>query len=188
MQGQATAIHHSDSLRSCQCCNGKPADMPAVKTQNACQQEPLSHHGNLQNLWADADAGKKAPAAEALRANLRKCVGTLLGQLYDRNTRRSFAPVEAFHAEGLPKGQGAATSAQAAGWLTTTGSTHGRVGAVLRWGPLMSPMPPVVLAHRPPALPSSRIRWSVACCIECACLLSSQQHSTCHCCSPLASW
>lgn len=92
----------------------------------------------MQNLWADSSTGsaKLGPAAEVLRAGLRRSVGTLLGQLYDRNTRRSFAPVEAFQAQGLPKGQSAAAaSAQAAGWLTDAGTTHGRIGAVLRCAP-----------------------------------------------------
>ena len=40
-------------------------------------------------------------AAQALREAVGAAVGRLLGQLYDRNCRRQFAPPEAFYAPQL---------------------------------------------------------------------------------------
>lgn len=43
-----------------------------------------------------------APPARALRAALKEAAGKLLAQLYDRNSRRQFVPLEAFQTDSLP--------------------------------------------------------------------------------------
>jgi hypothetical protein len=54
-------------------------------------------------LWAESQPaqGWPAPAAQ-LRGKLKEAAGALLGQLYDRNCRKAFAPAEAFQTEQLP--------------------------------------------------------------------------------------
>ena len=56
-----------------------------------------------QVLWVEQARGRTAlrPAAQALRGSVSSAVGRLLGQLYDRNCRREFAPAEAFYAANL---------------------------------------------------------------------------------------
>ena len=47
-------------------------------------------------------AGGWGVDAAARRARLKEGAGKLMGQLYDRNCRRAFAPAEAFQADSLP--------------------------------------------------------------------------------------
>lgn len=58
----------------------------------------------MQVLWVETvpAPGGWTGKAGALRAKLKESVGTLLGQLYNRNCRREFAPPQAFQAEDLP--------------------------------------------------------------------------------------
>ena len=94
----------------------------------------LLKHALWQVLWVEgAPQGGWPPAAAALRARLRTHVGALLGRLYDRNSRRAFAPVAAFYAAGLPPERfcaEAAAAASARGGLME--ATHTRVWALLR--------------------------------------------------------
>ena len=43
-----------------------------------------------------------AAPGRALRAALKEAAGKLLAQLYDRNCRRQFVPLEAFQTDSLP--------------------------------------------------------------------------------------
>jgi hypothetical protein len=47
-------------------------------------------------------AGGWSEAATGLRQALKESAGKLMGQLYDRNCRRVFAPAQAFQADALP--------------------------------------------------------------------------------------
>lgn len=53
--------------------------------------------------FAAAGAGGWSDAAAGLRRALKEAAGKLMGQLYDRNCRRRFAPTEAFQADALPQ-------------------------------------------------------------------------------------
>ncbi|GAB4817517.1 hypothetical protein N2152v2_004563, partial [Parachlorella kessleri] len=57
-----------------------------------------------QALWAETppSPGGWSEAAAGLRSAFKSGAGKLLGQLYDRNCRRGFAPAEAFQADALP--------------------------------------------------------------------------------------
>ena len=81
-------------------------------------------------------AGKMAPAAGALRSALKEAAGKLVAQLYDRNSRRQFVPLEAFQADSLPPERFRVemqTAAAASGGLMQ--ATNTRVWGLLRWGP-----------------------------------------------------
>ncbi len=60
----------------------------------------------MHAMWKPFDCshttGGWAPRAAVLRSRLKDAAGRLMGQLFDRNCRRAFAPVEAFHADALP--------------------------------------------------------------------------------------
>lgn len=60
----------------------------------------------MHSVWKPFDSSQTAggwpPRAAALRSRLKDAAGRLMGQLFDRNCRRAFAPVEAFHADALP--------------------------------------------------------------------------------------
>ena len=75
----------------------------------------------------------QGPAAQ-LRASLKHSVGKLLGQLFDRNSRRPFAPPAAFYADNLAPElfqQEVRSAAAVSGGLME--ATHTRVWAILRY-------------------------------------------------------
>ncbi|PSC67747.1 E3 ubiquitin-ligase UPL6 [Micractinium conductrix] len=80
-------------------------------------------------LWAEAapSPGGWPPEAAALRAQLKQAAGKLMGQLHDRNCRRSFAPAEAFQADALPADRFVAevAAAAAAGTALADGASAG---------------------------------------------------------------
>ncbi len=74
-----------------------------------------------------------AAPAKALRAALKEAAGKLLSQLYDRNCRRQFVPLEAFQTDSLPPERFRVemqTAAAAAGGLMQ--ATNTRVWGLLR--------------------------------------------------------
>ncbi len=78
-------------------------------------------------------AGPMAAPARALRAALKEAAGKLLSQLYDRNCRRQFVPLEAFQTDSLPPERFRVemqTAAAAAGGLMQ--ATNTRVWGLLR--------------------------------------------------------
>ncbi len=78
-------------------------------------------------------AGPMAAPARALRAALKEAAGKLLSQLYDRNCRRQFVPLEAFQTHSLPPERFRVemqTAAAAAGGLMQ--ATNTRVWGLLR--------------------------------------------------------
>ncbi len=91
---------------------------------------------DLQVLWAEsapAPHGWTARAA-AVRAKLKEAVGTLLGQLYNRNCGRQFAPPQAFQAEDLPPARfhsEVKVAAASVGGLME--AKHTRVWSILTW-------------------------------------------------------
>ena len=79
-------------------------------------------------------AGTMAPAARALRAALKEAAGKLVAQLFDRNSRRQFVPLEAFQTDSLPPERFRVemqTAAAASGGLMQ--ATNTRVWGLLRW-------------------------------------------------------
>lgn len=79
-------------------------------------------------------AGTMAPAARSLRAALKEAAGKLVAQLYDRNSRRQFVPLEAFQTDSLPPERFRVemqTAAAASGGLMQ--ATNTRVWGLLRW-------------------------------------------------------
>lgn len=67
------------------------------------------HIAELQVLWAESQPAPGSVShstwtgrAATLRQQLTEAAGSLLGQLYDRNCRREFAPAAAFQTEHLP--------------------------------------------------------------------------------------
>lgn len=58
----------------------------------------------MQVLWVETVPAPNGwtGRAGALRAKLKEAVGVLLGQLYNRNCTREFAPPQAFQTEDLP--------------------------------------------------------------------------------------
>ena len=79
-------------------------------------------------------AGTMAPAARGLRAGLKEAAGKLVAQLYDRNSRRQFVPLEAFQTDSLPPERFRVemqTAAAASGGLMQANNT--RVWGLLRW-------------------------------------------------------
>lgn len=84
-------------------------------------------------LWVETppSLGGWTPAAAQLRSRL-KVLGELLGILYVRNCRRSFAPASAFHVLGLPSDRfHAEVSAASTGVGGLMEATQTRVWAVL---------------------------------------------------------
>ena len=82
----------------------------------------------------DMVAGTMPPAAWALRAGLKEAAGKLVAQLYDRNSRRQFVPLEAFQTDSLPPERFRVemqTAAAASGGLMQ--ATNTRVWGLLRW-------------------------------------------------------
>ncbi|KAK9829627.1 hypothetical protein WJX72_006957 [[Myrmecia] bisecta] len=95
-----------------------------------------------QALWVESaplPGGWSAPAA-ALRAALKEAIGKLLGQLYDRNCRRAFAPADAFHVDSLPPerfhGEMQAALVASGG---QTEALRSRVWSLLRHTPFLIP-------------------------------------------------
>lgn len=94
--------------------------------------------------------------SKALRAALKEAAGKLLSQLYDRNCRRQFVPLEAFQTDSLPPERFRVemqTAAAAAGGLMQ--ATNTRVWGLLRSEPSSSAstlcfcqMTPVRLHHK----------------------------------------
>lgn len=82
-------------------------------------------------------AGTLPAAARTLRAALKEAAGKLLAQLYDRNCRRHFLPLEAFQTDSLPPERfqmEMQTAAAAAGGLMQ--ATNTRVWGLLRSLPM----------------------------------------------------
>ncbi|DBB12911.1 TPA: hypothetical protein ACH3X3_005665 [Trebouxia sp. C0006] len=91
-----------------------------------------------QVLWVESPSSPMAAPARALRAALKEAAGKLLSQLYDRNCRRQFVPLEAFQTHSLPPERFRVemqTAAAAAGGLMQ--ATNTRVWGLLRHAPFL---------------------------------------------------
>ena len=87
----------------------------------------------LRNATVVVIADPMTAPARALRAALKEAAGKLLSQLYDRNCRRQFVPLEAFQTDNLPPERFRVemqTAAAAAGGLMQ--ATNTRVWGLLR--------------------------------------------------------
>ncbi|KAK9914927.1 hypothetical protein WJX75_002372 [Coccomyxa subellipsoidea] len=95
-----------------------------------------------QVLWAETSPASHGwtGRAAALRAKLKEAVGTLLGQLYNRNCRVQFAPPQAFQAEDLPPARfhtEVKVAAASVGGLME--AKHTRVWSILTHAPFLVP-------------------------------------------------
>ena len=109
-----------------------------------------------QVLWVEQARGRPAlrPAAQALRDSVSSAVGRLLGQLYDRNCRREFAPAEAFYAATLSADLFNAEVQQSLARGAFLEAKNTRVWQVLRSAPLL----PDELPALPPTTPVPPLR------------------------------
>ncbi|KAL0034411.1 hypothetical protein WJX79_000811 [Trebouxia sp. C0005] len=91
-----------------------------------------------QVLWVESPSSPMTAPSKALRAALKEAAGKLLSQLYDRNCRRQFVPLEAFQTDSLPPERFRVemqTAAAAAGGLMQ--ATNTRVWGLLRHAPFL---------------------------------------------------
>ena len=99
-----------------------------------CTPILLTHASDaLRSITVVAIAGPMTAPAKALRAALKEAAGKLLSQLYDRNCRRQFVPLEAFQTDSLPPERFRVemqTAAAAAGGVMQ--ATNTRVWGLLR--------------------------------------------------------
>lgn len=78
-------------------------------------------------LWSDSSKVGTSPQYASLQADFCQDAGRLFGQLYDRNSRRSFCPVHAFHAENIVSERFFDEVAQRLGGQLTSSLTSGSV-------------------------------------------------------------